>query len=138
MEADFIENGELVIQHFGYWPTFHDAEILSLCYERNYAEGCPTLVLKVYSFEMTNKRVGRYFKLIKHCLVEFELRGIFDNEMDGFNHQNAVNGISFRQENDLISCDIDPTFGIGATIVARQLIVKSLLPLAHDPKHSQT
>ena len=134
MESVCIENQEVVIRHFSYWPSFHDAEILGISFDRNYKAGWPSISLKIYAFEMTNKKTGRYYKLVKHCLIELELHEVFSNEMDGFGHQNAVNGITFRQEEDLISCDIDPASGVGATIVARRVLIKSLLPLTTDPK----
>ncbi|WP_170934840.1 hypothetical protein [Hymenobacter gelipurpurascens] len=28
-----IINAEIVLQHFGYWPDFHDAEILKVVFE---------------------------------------------------------------------------------------------------------
>lgn len=46
-----------VVQHFGYWPTFHDAEVLSLTLDRDAQVGGtgPTLILLVHGFEITSE-----------------------------------------------------------------------------------
>jgi hypothetical protein len=68
-ESIDIENANLVIDHFGYWPSFHDAEIMSMHFSRNMEKTLGSLQMRIYAFEMTNKVVGRYYKLIKHRLL---------------------------------------------------------------------
>lgn len=91
-----IENYHLVTSHFGYWPDFHDAEIISVCCNRNFDTSWPSIEIKLHVFEMTNKVVGRHYKLIKHCIVGIELIGVVEMELEGFNHQNVSFKIRFR------------------------------------------
>ena len=125
-----IENAGIVMNHFGYWPSFHDAEIISICYKRNFEEGSPSIEFRVYAFEMTNKLKGRYFQLIKHCIIDFELAGLHNNSMDGFNHQNALSGIGFERDGEWLVCELYAAYGVDAKFSTKQIRVKQLLPVA--------
>ncbi len=40
-EEEHILNARLIIDHFGYWPTFHDAEVLSINFQRDLKKVVP-------------------------------------------------------------------------------------------------
>jgi len=128
-----IENQELVTEYFGHWPSFHDAEILSLAFERGQAGYWPIISLKIQlAGPVKHSSVG-VLQQTRHCLLELEFHGVQDNEIEGFNHQNVVFEINFRRENDLITCDISPSYGVGGTITAQRLVVKNLLLMDEPP-----
>ncbi len=129
-----IEHADVILNHFGYWPSFHDAEVVSLHFDRNFREGLPRLWIQVYAFEMTDTVKAGYYQLVKHCLINFEFEGVVESEVDGFNHQNAVYGIEFGIEGSLLTCTIDPAYGIKGFISARKIKVKNLEKLTGDPK----
>ena len=57
---------------FGYWPGFHDAEVLKL----RLSIGEPSSLV-VHTWEMTNKVTAQgFYELTKHIVVEFALEGI--------------------------------------------------------------
>jgi hypothetical protein len=61
-EENEIENARLVTDHFGYWPSFHDSEILSLRFHRDLDKSVDSMEMRVYAFEMTDKVVlGCFF-----------------------------------------------------------------------------
>ena len=129
-----IENHHLVTDHFGYWPDFHDAEIISVCCNRNFDTSSPSIEIKIYAFEMTDKVVGRHYKLIKHCMIDLELIGIVESELIGFNHQNAINRIEFGKEEELITVEIDHAFGVSGFISTHRARINNLEKLEGDPK----
>ena len=128
-EGKEIRNSKIVIDYFGYWPTFHDSEIISIKFERTWDKESSSMQIRVYAFEMTDKLKGKYFELVKHCVIDFEFTGIKRNEMDGFNHQNAIQGLDFGREGEFLFCKIDPAYGVEAFILAREIIVKRLEPI---------
>jgi len=128
-----IENQELVTEYLGHWSSFHDAEILSLGFERGQVGYWPSISLKIYLLGSPKNSPAGVLQQIQHCLLELEFHGVQDNEIEGFNHQNVVFEIDFRRENDLITCDISPSYGVGGTITAQRLTVKSLLLLDEPP-----
>ena len=57
-ESKEIRNSKIVIEHFGYWPTFHDSEIISIKFERTWDKESSSIHVRVYAFEMTDKLKG--------------------------------------------------------------------------------
>src|SRR5579871_2051209 len=67
-----IENQEALTRIFGDWPSFHDAEVLSLVLGRHGIEDRPgpTLEARIHVFQMTGEVDERgYFRLGNHTLV---------------------------------------------------------------------
>lgn len=128
-EKNEIGNANLILNHFGYWPDFHDSEIISLKFERNFEEGRPTVEMKVYAFEMTDKVVNGYFELVKHCIIDFEFVDLQQSEMDGFNHQNAVDGLNFGKEGDDLFCEINAAYGVDGFLSSKKIRVLKLEPV---------
>jgi hypothetical protein len=125
-EENDIENARLVTEHFGFWPSFHDSEIISLSFQRDLEKNLDTMKMRVYAFEMTDKVKGRHFELIKHCFVDFEFIGLEDNEIDGFNHQNAMSGLNFGRRSDFIFCELNSAYGVDGYIEARKIRINKL------------
>ncbi len=78
MEFDFtteIDGSKLIFDWFGYWPSFHDAEIISINLQRVSSDDLQSssLFALVHAFEMTSEVIETgHYKLIKHCVIEFE------------------------------------------------------------------
>jgi len=125
-EENEITNSTLVIDHFGYWPNFHDAEIISIKFERTWDKSQSSAHMRVYAFEMTDKLNGNYYEQIKHCIIDIEFIGINCNKMDGFNHQNAIQGLNFGREEAYLSCNIDAAYGVDGYIEASEIKVTNL------------
>jgi hypothetical protein len=90
-----FDGSETVTSWFGYWPKFHDAEILSVDFQRAVDGSGPGLCVKVHAFEMTSEVTERgYFKFIKHCIIELRFEQIDDVDLRNFGHQNVIDGIS--------------------------------------------
>src|SRR5690242_10303703 len=99
-----VENGykkligfEQVVDHFGNWPTFHDAEIIWLTLDRESQSGKsgPTLTMAMQGFIITNEVTPAGFcKTVKHCTVKFAFYDVFLEKLEDFNHQNAIMGLT--------------------------------------------
>jgi hypothetical protein len=90
-----FEASEVVTNWLGYWPSLHDAEILSVDLQRAINGAGPGLYLKVHVFEMTSEVTEKaYFKLVKHCIIELRFEQIGDLNLRHFGHQNVIDGIS--------------------------------------------
>jgi len=92
-----VINNEALTNIFGYWPSFHDAEVTQVRLDRGEGVGPagettnPTLEADIHVFEMTDD-VGAdgAYVLRKHTLATFAFRGIDELELNGFNHQNVL------------------------------------------------
>ena len=131
MEPIHIENQELVIAHFGQWPAFHDAEIVSILFERAEPGYWPIISLKIYAMGGFDRKTSA---AVKHCLIELLFTGVQDHELTGFNHQNVVFSIGFSQEDNLIMCNLEPCYGVSGYIAAERVMVKSASLLDGNPR----
>lgn len=91
--APSIDGAQLVVEWFGHWPTFHDAQVVQLVLDRGGVgeNAGPTLTLAVYAY-LAGPGVepnGTYV-LSKECLVTFEFRRMAQLELSEFNDQNAL------------------------------------------------
>lgn len=122
--APGIPGAEKVTEIFGYWPSFHDAEITWLRLERRDVEGGtgPVLEFAVHCFEMTDQVApSGHCVLRKHTLVHFRFREVSDLRIEEFNQQNAIFGLEIVDESDeswerdYFKVSIEPSFGIGGS-----------------------
>ena len=115
-----IPGGPELLQWFeGRMPSFHDAEVLALTLDR--ASACA--ILRVHAFEMTPEIDSRgYFVCTRHVVVTFKLSWIGSIELDGFNHQNALDGLKVtRTDDNEFRLDLEPAYGLGGFIQAREV-----------------
>ena len=131
-EQKEIENAGLIIHHFGYWPTFHDSEVISISFQGTLDKGTSLAMLRVYSFEMTDKVIGRHYQLIKHCFVDIEITDLIKTEIDGFNHQNAVLALEFGRKADNVFCNMVSAYGVDGYIEGKNIRIKRLEPISED------
>ncbi len=94
---DRIIGADKLIAVFGYWPSFHDAQVLWLKLDRRpTGEGYgPTLEALVYTFEITSDLGPNGYYVLRHrVLVHLRFCDVVELHLEGFNHQNALFGLS--------------------------------------------
>ncbi|MGA2029981.1 MAG: Imm50 family immunity protein [Verrucomicrobiota bacterium] len=91
-----IRGNELVISHFGFWPTFEDFEVFLITLERAPWPNTINRDLRVIfsGFDINKKHTDPERK---QALVEIQFEEIADLKIDGFNHQNPIMGLSIKQ-----------------------------------------
>ena len=93
-----IVNSRRLVERFGFWPSFHDAEVVSLTLDRR-GENGPTAELLVHTWAMTDKIDERgYYVLENHTLVRFMLEKVVSCEFSELNRQNVLFGLSIEPE----------------------------------------
>lgn len=87
-----VENAGALTAVFGEWPSFHDAEVVSMRLERGPDK--PYLEADIHVFRMTKEVDDRgFYVLTNHTLVTMRFVGIVLYELKWFNHQNAIDGL---------------------------------------------
>lgn len=117
---DSIPGGAALLEWFGgRVPSFHDSEVLRLTLERERASA----TLAVHAFQMTSEIDSRgYFVCTRHVVVTFRLFWVESLELDGFNFQNALLGLSVtRDKSRGFIVEMEPAYGIGGTIHALEM-----------------
>jgi hypothetical protein len=110
-----IEGGSAVVAHFGAWPSFHDAEVVSVHLQRSSA--CS---LSIHAFNMTSSVDGTgHFITKDHGIVTFEFEEIRELQLNNFNEQNVIFGLKISHESDgAIKLRIDECYGLEGSIIA--------------------
>lgn len=92
-----IPGAEQLVAIFGYWPSFHDAEVLWLQLDRQSLKKGrygPTLEILVHTFEITNEiGADSSYLLRHHVLVHFRFNDVASLQLDGFNPQDPIMGL---------------------------------------------
>ena len=118
----YIHNAEKVTEQLGYWPSFHDAEIISFSVARamlvQAAETCARLCVHVREYKEVGAGTADYeIVCSKSLLIELMLLDVQHLFFEGFNHQNVINSIGFRRlANESIEVEIESIYGVGGVI----------------------
>ncbi len=108
------------IDWFGYWPMFHDAEVVSCELQRAAASR-----VVVHTFEMTKEiDANGFYVLDKHALVTFLLSGLQAVEVADFNDQNALWALALTKVEDQFVLTFDPSHGLSGKLAAKQLHIE--------------
>ena len=106
-----LAGAEKVVKWFGSWPSFHDAEIVSLSLQRT----GPSLL-----------RIYPYFPE-KPATVEFILEEVMDLELRDFSGQNVIFDLEVEQgtclDQSILRLILSPCFGVAGKIGARAIRV---------------
>ncbi|MDR3621416.1 MAG: Imm50 family immunity protein [Paludisphaera borealis] len=109
---EWIDGAAKLTRIFGYWPSFHDAEVLWVRLDRGPVHeegGCgPALEALFHAFEMTNE-VGPDGVYVQrhHVLVRLRFHDISGLNLEGFNHQNVLFEMSISDLRELEMEKID-------------------------------
>jgi hypothetical protein len=135
-ESLHVENAEAVTCIFGRWPSFHDAEVLSMHFDRTGEDG-PSLEVRVHVFNMTSEVDERgYFVLTNHTLVTFRFANIILRELRWFNAQNSLSGIGIEEvdpsasDGRTLGVSFDANYGVEADLLCDRITVRSVEPFA--------
>ncbi|MGH9733628.1 MAG: Imm50 family immunity protein [Candidatus Acidiferrales bacterium] len=91
-----VDGADALFDWFGYWPDFHDAEILRLELNRT---GESTISINTEECTTEIDAQG-YYVLRKHVTVHFLLGGISDVELGEFSVQNVISGLEITRSQD--------------------------------------
>jgi hypothetical protein len=129
-----FDRSEVVTNWFGYWPSLHDAEVLSVDFHRDIEQSGPGLYLKVHAFEMTREVNEKgYFKCIKHCIIQFRFETVDDVSLRHFGHQNVIDGISLSfvpaiDGSRRIAVEVESLSEMELSLSCRRAVVADLTP----------
>jgi hypothetical protein len=127
IERPDIPGAADVIAWFGYWPSFHDAEVLSITLDRSSASR-----VVIHAFEMTAEvdAQGRYV-LTKHAVVTFFLEGfprdqygITNTRIEFFTSQNVLSSASINKTAGGYELALEGCCGLDGVICAEGIRVE--------------
>ncbi len=129
---DRIENAEAVTSAFGYWPSFHDAEVLEVSIKRAGELGAnPCLTAVIHVFEMTSQvSPDGHYVCQNHSVVTLLFQDLDNLALDGFNHQNALSSLSIEApESDAsVIVRFEGAYGLECELTCQSVKVMSFVP----------
>jgi hypothetical protein len=130
---------------FGYWPSFHDAEVIEIHFWRgdidtdNNKYVFPVLTARLHLWEMTREvNPEGYLGRRLHTLARLRFYDVDDFKMEGFNHQNAILGLRVTSQerskgpSPLFDVQFEPAFGMGASFTCSRIEVVDAVPCTED------
>jgi hypothetical protein len=133
---NLIEGSQRITDIFGYWPSFHDAEIIDFHLWRGEVDSgrssyvFPVLTLLVNLWELTNEVDAEGFLVCRHhTLAKLRFHHVDDLVMQGFNHQNAIFHLAIEHAvrptgpSPHFSVHLEPAFGIDASFTCLRIEV---------------
>jgi len=139
-----IHGGAALLDYLGEVPDFHDGEIISLELNR---KGASFLKIHTWSVKLVERKYD--WTAARHAIVTFTMEQVTDLQLDGFSHQNVINGlmieraapppdrVTFIGTDDLALSDfeinLEPCFGMDGRIRCKDVEI-TFVP--HVPKGS--
>ncbi len=109
-----VQGASALVDWFGFWPSFHDAEVVSMELHRT-----GTSCIKVHTFATTESVDARgYYATTKHVIVSFLLEDISFLQLEGFNHQNVIFGLNLQKTDSGYELTLSACYGVAGRIVA--------------------
>ncbi|MBL0159308.1 MAG: hypothetical protein IPP47_19680 [Bryobacterales bacterium] len=112
----YAELAELCVRQF---PSFHDAEILSLHLNR---DGVSNLRIRLVSQELRHVAAGGGDAA--DSVVTFRLEEISDLELRDFSCQNVISGLTLSKTESGIRLELGPCYGLAGWLEARRVSIE--------------
>jgi hypothetical protein len=132
-----ISGTDRVIESLGYWPSFHDAEVISFSAERalpfKHGETAARLAVHVRQYKTVGAGTPNYEQVLhQSILIKLLFKGACELDVSDFNHQNVIDAINVTSiesnENDLANLlvSIPSIWGFGGTFRCQSAEVESI------------
>jgi Immunity protein 50 len=112
-----ITGAQELYDWFGYWPDFHDAEIIKFRFDLS-GPSC----LAVHTWEMTNQLDSKgHYDQIKHVVVEFTLERVSALSLDQPLDQSILFELGIDKTETGFRMSFSATYGLSGTIDTKAL-----------------
>ena len=124
MEApSLVENADRLILAMGYWPSFHDANVMSV--ERSDR----TVRLSIHVFAMTDRvDPAGYYVLERHHLVTFAFRGITSDSLPDAYESDCLDRLWFEQSGALVLAHLESHMDLGGEVLCSRVAIQDVAP----------
>ena len=114
-----IDGAEALFNWFGYWPSFHDATIISV-----HLDGHGTSSVRIQTCEVTSELDSKgYYIARKYVTVSFLLDGISDLELTG-PPGSVIFGAEISRTKQGFRLDLDPSYGLAGSLTAAKMRIE--------------
>ena len=132
---EYISGSKKVIEALGYWPSFHDAEVVSFSVERAlpFKADCTLarLAVHIQQYEAVGEGTPQYeLVLCKSIVLRFLFQGICALKSSDFNHQNVIDSISVSpvttEDRVLLAVVVESIWGFGCSLRCSSVEIEAI------------
>ncbi|MBQ0726306.1 MAG: hypothetical protein KBT77_03020 [Thalassolituus oleivorans] len=123
-----MENSIEVESIYGYWPSFHDAEILSIRFTRalssNEKTASAVVDLNYWETKAINEGTSAFdYVLDKDNVISIEFSGLVASSVSGFNFQNVIDELILTKVAEGIKAEFISIHGAEVNFVCNAVAV---------------
>jgi hypothetical protein len=122
-----IAQANLVEEAFGEWPSFHDAEVISIALRRGKEAGTVSSLLasvQVQKYAPTNIGTAQFeMALIHDFIISFEFQEVSEVNLSGFNRQNVIDSLTFTPEGSSCKVHFESIYGVECSFLCNSIAV---------------
>jgi hypothetical protein len=127
-----IPGGLEIVQHFGRWPIFHDAEVLTVHLSRSGVSH-----IRIHVFQMSsNVDASGHFVTKDHAIVTFWMEDITSLDLNDFNCQNVISCLQINYQDGGFQLELGGCYGVQGSVSARSLRASLESGIPEDSGHS--
>ena len=135
----FVIAADALIERFGEWPSFHDAEVLALRLDSGQRSNtAPSLELDIHLFAVDGQRADGGLNFVKHTMATLQFEEIEAVKLDGFGPQNVLYDLVLEEVNVAagrqIQVELPSSNGLTATFRCRQVLIVAVEPFEPGPR----
>jgi immunity protein 50 of polymorphic toxin system len=125
-----IANAEAVVSAFGFWPSFHDAEVHRATLDRGSGDEQPSITIVVHAFASDGSIDEKgYYRIVTSVLVTLKCRDVSASELYDLGEQNVLSSLDFEPTVDgAVRVTLAPCYGLSGSPVCSQVVVESVVP----------
>ena len=125
---DRIDNSAMLINAMGYWPSFHDANVVSASRAEH------GFIITTHVFRTTDQiDAAGYFKLDRHHLVTLKMDGVQANSLPLDYAADCLGHLSFALVGDFIRVDFDSHMGFDGVVICQKVAITDVIACCSDP-----
>ena len=127
-----VVNGEALLSAFGFWPSFHDAEVHRAILDRGGNGEPPSIVLVVHACASDGSIDEKgYYRIVTSVLVTLRCRDVKASELRDFGRQNVLSTLDFESTaGGHVRVTLGDCYGLSGSLECAQVFVESVVPWA--------
>jgi hypothetical protein len=125
-----VSNAAPLLTAFGYWPSFHDAEVHRALLDRGGSGERPSVTLVIHAFD-TDGSVDEkgYYRVRTSVLLTMKSCDVEESELRDLGSQNVLSSLVLGLDpSGLVRVTLGPCYGLSGSLLCREVKVLSVVP----------
>lgn len=124
-----VLHADRLLSAFGYWPSFHDAEVHRVELDRGIRPSLPSLTLVIHTFDTDGTVDDKGYRIRTSVLVTLRFEAVDDLELRDFGLQNVLSALVLEpQRESRIAVELGQCYGLAGVFTCKQVEVRDVQP----------